>query len=215
MVSDQARQLHPPRTVGRCVENNEPGIDGCLKTVVFPIHCVGMAAQPICCLEQVDFMTCIAKSPECADAGDTAADDCYAFSFHPYGICPTMKASGGDYTHTHTKVRVQVKWQDASGSQGKRLASRNGSVDVIDSRTNFVSASIRPNSTRLTVLKSNSTPPFLHGRETSKMPHMRAHVDADVARLPPCQLVARIVCCPVLSICVTYFYYDITPTCRN
>jgi hypothetical protein len=100
MVSEQAWQLHPLRTVGCCVENNEAGIDGCLETVVFPVHCVGMAAQPIRCLEQVDFMTCIAKSPECADTGDTAADDCYAFSFHSCIICPTMQVSSGDYTDT-------------------------------------------------------------------------------------------------------------------
>jgi hypothetical protein len=191
MVSEQARQLHPPHTVGCCVENDEAGIDRCLKTVMFPIHCVGMAAQPIRCLEHMDFMTCIAKSPECADAGDTAADDCYAFSFHPCRIYPKITLEWRLYRHT--KVKVQVKWQDASGSQGRRLASKNASVDVIDSRTNFVSASIRPNSIRLTVLKRNSTPPSFDRRETSKMPYICAHADADVAEVSPFQHVARTV----------------------
>ena len=76
------------RTIGGHVEHNEACVNRSGAIVVRPCRCIGVAAQPMVLLEQVDFMAAIAERPESAEARNAAAYDGYALSLHV--VCGTV-----------------------------------------------------------------------------------------------------------------------------
>ena len=52
---------------------------------MFPGHGIGMAAQAIVFLIEMDFMVCVSESPERSQTGDTTAYDSNLFSGHSLG----------------------------------------------------------------------------------------------------------------------------------
>ncbi len=84
-----------------------------------PVHGVCMAAQPICCLEEVDFISCIPKGPQSADARDAATNNSYTFSVHLLRGRSDKAKLGGEYTST---LRcASEEWQKASKTVGKGM----------------------------------------------------------------------------------------------
>src|SRR5690242_15993342 len=70
-----------------------------------------MATQPICCLKEVNFMSCVAERPQGADAGDAATDDGYTFPVHLFCDSAVEQALSGDYTNTKVGVREDDRKQ--------------------------------------------------------------------------------------------------------